>query len=205
MRGYAELAIHILQHLNIKRVVVLGWSLGGHIGIEMVPLLKEGSRGVQMKGLMIVGAPPALGREQINKGFLFEDPHMGLPGRRDWTEEEAADFARASAGEPFEQWMEDCARRTDGRARERMFAKFAGGVGVDQRRVVESEGDVLVAVVNGGAEPYVNLEYLESIKWKRLWKGDCVRLEGLEHAPFWEQPEVFEKVLEEFVGNCEGV
>jgi pimeloyl-ACP methyl ester carboxylesterase len=201
MGGYAELAVHILEHFNIRSVVVLGWSLGGHVGIEMVPLLK--GRAVEMKGLMIVGTPPALGREQINRGFLFQDPHMALPGRRDWTEEEIQEFARASAGEPFEAWMEKCARRADGRAREHMFAKFAAGVGVDQRAVVEREKDVLVAVVNGGAEPFINLEYLDGIKWGNLWKGKCLRLEGLKHAPFWESPAEFEGVLVEFLGDCE--
>jgi pimeloyl-ACP methyl ester carboxylesterase len=34
--------VHILEHLKVESVVVLGWSLGGHVGIEMVPLLKAG-------------------------------------------------------------------------------------------------------------------------------------------------------------------
>jgi pimeloyl-ACP methyl ester carboxylesterase len=206
-RGYAELAVHILKHLKVESVVVLGWSLGGHVGIEMVPLLEGG--GVSMKGLMIIGAPPALGPEQLMQGFLMPaaspdaTSHMMLPGKRDWTEEETVAFAHATAGEPFEQWMEDCARRTDGRARECMFAAFVGGAGVDQRRVVEGE-DVLIAVVNGGREPFVNLDYLDGIKWKNLWKRRCVRMEGLGHAPFWERPEVFEGLLEEFLEQCGG-
>jgi pimeloyl-ACP methyl ester carboxylesterase len=208
-RGYAELAVHILQHLKVESVVVLGWSLGGHVGIEMVPLLKGGR--VNMKGLMIIGAPPALGPEQLMQGFLMPaaspdaTSHMMLPGKRDWTEEETVAFAHATAGEPFERWIEDCARRTDGRARERMFGAFVGGVGVDQRRVVEEEEDVLVAVVNGGREPFVNLDFLDAIKWKRLWREECVRMEGLGHAPFWERPEAFEGLLTEFLQDCDGV
>jgi pimeloyl-ACP methyl ester carboxylesterase len=207
-RGYAELAVHILEHLKVESVVVLGWSLGGHAGIEMVPLLKGGK--VSMKGLMIVGAPPALGPEQLMQGFLMPvaspdaTSHMILPGKRDWTGEETVAFSHATAGEPFEQWMEDCARRTDGRARECMFAAFVGGVGVDQRRVVEEEENVLLAAVNGGEEPFVNLDYLDRIVWKRLWRGECVRMEGLGHAPFWERPEVFEGLLGEFLEDCNG-
>lgn len=128
---------------------------------------------------------------------------MGFPARKDWTEEEAKEFARTSAGEPFEQWMEDCAIRTDGRSRMLMWKKFADGVGLDQRKTVEENGDVMVAVVNGGDEPYVSLEYLDEIKWKSLWKGKCLRLPGLKHAPFWERPTMFEEVLVEFMGDCE--
>jgi pimeloyl-ACP methyl ester carboxylesterase len=159
---------------------------------------------------MIVGAPPALGPEQLMQGFLMPaaspdaTSHMMLPGKRDWTEEETAGFAHTTAGEPFEQWMDDCARWTDGRARKCIFAAFVGGVGVDQRRVVEEEEDVLLAAVNGGKEPFVNLDYLDRIKWKRLWRGECVRMEGLGHAPFWKRPEVFEALLGEFLENCNG-
>jgi len=72
---------------------------------------------------------------------------------------------------------------------------------VDQRKVVE-ETDVLVAVVNGTEEQFVNLDYLDGIRWKRLWKGECIRLEGLGHAPFWEDPERFEVLLVEFLKDC---
>ena len=202
MRGYADLAVEILEHLNIEKVVVLGWSLGGHVGIEMVPLL-HGSA-ISLRGLMIVGTPPALGSQQTTRGFLSQDVHLSLAAKRDLTEEEIRSFAKGTAGEPFEQWMEDDVRRCDGKSRLLMWKKFAEGVGVDQRAVVEGEEgkDVLVAVVNGGAEPYVNLDYLDEIRWKNLWKGKCLRLDGLGHAPFWERPVEFEKILDEFLGDC---
>jgi pimeloyl-ACP methyl ester carboxylesterase len=86
-----------------------------------------------------------------------------------------------------------------------MWKAFAGGVGVDQRKVMETEDDILVAVVNGGAEPFVELDYLDEIKWKRLWQGKCLRLEALGHAPFWEKPEAFSPVLESFLKDCDKV
>lgn len=209
MRGYADLAVEILQHLNVKTVVVLGWSLGGHVGIEMLPLLhtkdgNEGKSGTQMKGLMLVGTPPSLGLAQTDRGFTFTDGHMSLAAKNDLSEEEIIGFARSCAGDQYEAWMESDVRRTDGKARFLMWKKFAEGVGVDQRGIVESEEykDTLVAVVNGGAEPFVNLEYLDGIRWKNLWTGKCMRLEGLGHAPFWERPEVFEEVFVEFLGDC---
>lgn len=152
---------------------------------------------------MVVGTPPALGLAQTDKGFTFTDGHLSLAGKQDLTEEEIKSFSRSTAGEPFEQWMEDDVRRTQGRSRKLMWEKLANGEGVDQRGIVESEGRVLIGVVNGGNEPYVNLDYLDHIKWKRLWRGKCVRLEGLGHAPFWERPEEFERLLGEFMGDAE--
>ena len=213
MRGYAELAIQVLKHLNIESVVVLGWSLGGHIGIEMIDLLRNpelfaNSKKIELKGLMLTGTPPVLGREQAIKGFTManEKSELGLAGQKDWTEDEALSFSQNSAAAGIEKfwepWMYENARNTDPRARWVMAKNLLGGVGVDQKKVVEEE-DVLIAVVNGAQEQFVDLEYLEEIKWKKLWRGECLRLEGLHHAPFWEDPERFEKVLVEFVEDAE--
>lgn len=202
MRGYAELATYILEHLNIKSVIVLGWSLGGHVGIEMIPLLAE--REIAFKGLMLTGTPPCLGLEQMDRGFSLADLHMSFAGKRDWPDEVASEFARMAAGEPFEQWMEDDAKRTDGRARELMLGKLAKGVGIDQRKVVEENEEVLIAVVDGAVDPFINLNYVEKIKWKNLWKGKCFRIPGLKHAPFWERPDVYHEYLANFLIDCQG-
>ncbi|KAH7083129.1 Alpha/Beta hydrolase protein [Paraphoma chrysanthemicola] len=216
--GYAHLAVHILQHLNIDSVIILGWSLGGHVGIEMIELLKSPStyknfKKIDLHGLMITGTPPALGREQIRQGFVManQNGELGLAGHRDWTDEETMAFSKNSAAagidELWEPWMYEDAKNTDGRARMIMARNFVGDgdecpIGVDQRRVVETE-DVLIAVVNGEQEQFVNLDYLDGIKWKRLWKGKCIKLKGLHHAPFWEASHDFEKVLLEFCTDCE--
>jgi pimeloyl-ACP methyl ester carboxylesterase len=218
MRGYAELAIHILQHLSVESVVVLGWSLGGHIGIEMVDLLNDSSmfpstKKIELKGLMITGTPPALGRKQVLEGFTManEQSALGLAGQKNWTDDEALAFSKNSAAAGidkfWEPWMYEDAKNTDGRARMVMERNFVGkqeqsAKGVDQRKSVETE-DVLIAVVNGAEEQFVSLKYLEDIKWKNLWRNECMKLEGLHHAPFWEDPEWFEKILVEFLEDAE--
>ncbi|WP_323853773.1 alpha/beta hydrolase, partial [Xenorhabdus koppenhoeferi] len=52
MSGYALTVIEVLEKLAINSVVVFGWSLGGHIGLEMLALFPK------MIGLMICGTPP---------------------------------------------------------------------------------------------------------------------------------------------------
>ena len=66
--GYARCAIEVLKQLNVKKVVVLGWSLGGHIGIEMLPLVEEP---IRMVGLMIVGTPPT-DHGEADKAFIVD-------------------------------------------------------------------------------------------------------------------------------------
>jgi pimeloyl-ACP methyl ester carboxylesterase len=206
MRGYADAALCVLRHLRVESVVVVGWSLGGHIGIELLSLL-ESDADIEMKGLLLVGTPPALGAEQVSRAFKMGGG-LGMAGQREWSDDEARWVARHSAAagkeELYEEWMFEDARGTDGRARMVMAEAFCGpdASGVDQRAVVETS-DVLVAVVNGAEEPFINLEYLEAIKWKRLWRSECVLLEGLHHAPFWEDPVAFEDVLVPFLADVE--
>lgn len=77
------------------------------------------------------------------------------------------------------------------------------GEGVDQRLTVESSR-VPLAVVNGGADPIVNLDYFDTVAYANLWEGRCHRLIGLGHAPFWEVPGDFDPVLERFLQDVEG-
>lgn len=39
--GLADAAVELLDKLDVKEAVVFGWSLGGHIGIEMIPPFRE--------------------------------------------------------------------------------------------------------------------------------------------------------------------
>src|SRR5271169_1803892 len=69
--------------------------------------------------------------------------------------------------------------------------------GVDQRWVVENL-PIPLAVVNGSEDPFVNLDYLDTLDYANLWEGRRHRLPGLKHAPFWEAPDIFNSVLERF-------
>ncbi|KAF2812199.1 alpha/beta-hydrolase [Mytilinidion resinicola] len=201
--AYAATAVQLLSSLHVSHVVVLGWSLGGHIAIEMMPLLAPSSTATapetKLLGIMITGTPPCIGLDQMALGFRFPcDPTLLPPGREILTEDEIDGFVHMTAI-PYEPWMRDAVARTDGLARKVMFNAGVAGRGLDQRKEVETNTAVAVAVVNGGAEPFVNLDYIDEIKWANLWKGKCVRLEGLQHAPFWEAPDAFRPYLENFL------
>lgn len=177
----------------LTRVILLGWSLGGHVALEMVPLL-----GVRLRGLMIVGTP-ACGRGRAQEGFKIDV--KGALAFKEVLNESEMDVLAGSAGR-YDEFMGRDVRRTDGRARRVMYEEMCvGGQGVDQREVAEGKGPLL-AVVNGRDEAFVDLEFVDSVKYGNLWKGKTMRLEG-GHAPFWEKPQGFLEVWEEFVSDCE--
>lgn len=185
------------------------------MALEMVPLLKQGraeseESEVKLKGLVLTGTPPASGWEQCRKGFRIplgdkEKGEENLMAKVHWTEEQAEQIVRMSAAggkeELFEDWMVTDALRVDGRARMVMFNAMMNGDGCDQVGIVETE-DVPVAVINGADEPFIDLDYIDGLRWKSLWRGHSVRMSRLKHTPFWEDPKGYEGVLVEFLQDC---
>ena len=190
----ADAAVELLDKLDVKEAVVFGWSLGGHIGIEMIP------RFPGMRGLMISGAPPVR-HNQMSQGFNTS-AHRGVAGQKELSEADIDALVEGIFGKSAEPFLRDAVAHSDGRFRERLFEAARAGEGVDQRLTVESS-PVPLAVVNGGADPFVNLDYFDTVAYANLWEDRCHRLNGLKHAPFWEAPAEFDPVLDRFLNDVE--
>jgi pimeloyl-ACP methyl ester carboxylesterase len=188
--GLADAAIEVLDLLGLTEVLVVGWSLGGHIALEMAPQ----SPGI--KGLLISGAPPVR-RDNMAEGFI-PTPHMRLAGQQHFVTSEIDAFGEAIFGAPIPVAFRCAIERADGLARKTLFEGARSGVGADQRWIVENL-PIPLAVVNGSQDPFVRLDYFEVPKYANLWEGRCHRLPGLKHAPFWEAPDVFDELLGRFI------
>jgi pimeloyl-ACP methyl ester carboxylesterase len=192
--GYARAVVCFLNALGIARTTVFGWSLGGHVALDMI------SRLAGLQGVMICGTPP-IRTGGFAEGFRMT-PHMALAGSGCWSAEEAESWARETAGSAdLEDFMLTAARRAHGVARETLFADAQAGGVDDQRRIVET-APLPLAIVNGADDPFINPDYFSSIPYANLWGGRVHRLEGLGHAPFWEAPDVFNPLLERFAEDA---
>jgi pimeloyl-ACP methyl ester carboxylesterase len=206
MKSYATTAMSVCQAMGVHDVVVFGWSLGGHIAIEMIPLPSDD---IKMKGIFISGTPPVNpSAKEIHLGFKFgpeEDSwKTALAATEHLTEEQREGIAHYCTDPPYEDWMQECVDRTDGRARRIRFEGFASGFSAsEQRSIVESGlSGVLVGVLNGKDEPYINTEFVKSVKYKHLWRNECLEWEGCLHAPFWAKPKEFEELLLHFLNDA---
>ena len=190
--GLAAATLELLDKLGVTEAVVWGWSLGGHIGMEMLPHFPG------MRGLMIVGAPP-IGGGNFALGFKGS-PQTGVASKQELTEAEREGFLGAIFGTSVEPFLRDAMARADGRFRQRLFEAGRTGAGVDARQLVQTSKTPL-AVVNGGADNLVKVDYFDTIEYANLWEGRCHRLSGLGHAPFWESPRDFNPILERFLAD----
>ena len=193
MPGYADVAVELLHSLGITRLAVFGWSLGGHIGIEL------STRPVDVVGLLLTGTPP-IGHNAADfaAGFLPSE-HMELTGKENFSATDITSYARETTGAPA-PFIEAAVRRTDGRARRLMLAAVSAGRGVDQREVV-ANSSVPIAVVTGADEPFINNDYLAQFPYRNLWEARVHVINNTGHAPFWERPEQFNVLFSRFLND----
>ncbi|MEP5664581.1 alpha/beta hydrolase, partial [Parvibaculum sp.] len=123
-----------------------------------------------------------------------------LTFKAEFTEEDARTQVRGGLGQSVEMepWMLAAALRADGRFRPMMLQSAMEGRDGDGRKIAETAPQPL-AVVTGGAEPYVNNAFLERVGYRNLWDGKVHVLDGLGHSPFREAPEVFNPLFERFL------
>jgi pimeloyl-ACP methyl ester carboxylesterase len=194
IHGFADAAIAYLGALGIERAVLVGWSLGGHIALELM------ARWPGTIAAWIVGTPPA-GRADMGAAFR-PSPHMALTFQDSFTDDEARCYAQEAigAGVPLEPWMLAAARRADGRFRRWMAESALAGRDLDGREIAETS-PLPLAVVCGGDDPFVDTGYLASVRYRNLWDGQVHLFEGLGHAPFWEAPERVDPLFARFLAD----
>lgn len=196
LTGFAESAADVVAALGVKRMAVFGWSLGGHIAIEMLS-----SQSI-IAGLMLTGTPPiAPGPLGLLRGFQAHWD-MLLASKEKFTERDVARFHHLCFGDHGSSEMLEAIARADGRVRTIAVNGMMRGEGADQKRTVET-AKVPIAMVNGEHEPIARLGYIDGLDYQTLWDERCHVIAGAAHAPFIERPEVFNALLNRFIADVE--
>lgn len=194
MTGYAETVSEIMAALGVRRAAFYGWSLGGHIAIELL-----GSSDL-VAGLMLTGAPP-VGRGAIAmlRGF-HTSWDMLLASKDHFNERDVDRFAALCFEDTTEPAFRAAIERADGRSRPNFQRSMMRGDGVDQKLAVEAT-TVPIAIVNGQREPFARLGYFPTLGYRTLWRDTCFVINGAGHAPFWQRPDAFNPLLQDFTGD----
>jgi len=199
--GYARIISKFLETLNINDFIIVGWSLGGNIAVELVGQTNGG--GCSPKAILIMGAPPlGPGPENFEKAYLPIISDM-IISKNDATKDELEIFTKAIYGtlSPIPEQFFEAAYRTDGRAREIMEAHWLGSKdGYDQLETVLN-WTKSICVVHGIDDPFVSLDYLKNTKWGSLWDGKIIEIPDCGHAPFIENSIKFNAILDNFISD----
>jgi pimeloyl-ACP methyl ester carboxylesterase len=196
MPGFAAVVTEVLADLGIDRLAVFGWSLGGHMAIELM------SRLPGIAGTMLMGAPPVSpGPLGMLRGF-HTNWDMLLASKEKFTPRDMARYTELCFGSNLPaRAMEDVAR-ADGRCRVHVAKSMMRGDGADQRQTVE-HAVAPVAMVNGEQDPFVRVGYLSTLNYANLWDGRVHLMPGAGHAAFRDQPERFNALLMRFAADAE--
>lgn len=190
--GYADTVAAVLDDMRIDDVILLGWSLGGHIALELL------QRRAGIKGVILAGAPP-FGRGLTGMLRAFHlNPALLLATRARLDEDEIGQLARICFGGSADPHLTAMIARTDPKARRTLFRSLIQGRGVNQKAAAE-QSPVPLAIINGAREPFARLDYLESLDYRRLWDGCCHIIDDCGHAPFLERPEAFNPLMLRYI------
>lgn len=199
IQGYGRLVTKVVDALRLRDVVLVGWSLGGHVALEAVEDIPG------CKGVLIYGTPPLAFPPDMAAAFL-PNPAMGAAFNPQLSEAEMQGFVQAFFAPGYvvsdDRFMDDI-RRADGRARAAIAASIRPGGYKDEVDVVKNLR-VPLAVVHGGQEQLINGAYFDGLTMPTLWRGAVQVIPAAGHAPHWETPSAFNAVLGDFLAECLG-
>lgn len=194
--GFADTAAEVINSLRINNFIVVGWSLGGHVSLELT------SRLPKLKGLLITGTPPIeISAEGLGKGFKVTNPKiLECFGKGNLSEEEAQLFATVSGYDYTKEkrFIVDAILQTDEGAKTIYPQSIAKGIGADETKIVQ-EWEHPIAVIAGENDQGINNEYIiKEVKFRNLWRKKVYLIPQAGHAVFMEKPDQFNSILNDF-------
>lgn len=197
--GFASVVAEIIRTLKLNNIVIVGWSLGGHVALELTSFLP------QLRGLLITGTPPIeISLKGLSQGFKKLDPKIfECFGKGNLSYEEAQVFATVS-GYDFskeKEFLVDAILETDEGAKTIYPHSLALGIGQNEVKIV-SEWSKPIAVVAGELDIVINNDYImNEVKFRNLWEERVNVIPKGGHAVFIDCPEEFNLVLYRFSRN----
>jgi len=193
--GYASTVIRLLDKRGVTTPTIVGWSLGGHIAIEII------ARGFRTAGVSICGTPPiGLGLADFTEAFI-PSVEAQVTSQNRVSENEIIGYVDALYGSLnlIPKLFVDMAFRCDGVARETMGMDWATAKSGHCQKTVVATSDIPIQVIHGNDDVFVNIEFIKNLAWNKLHNDKVVIIDKVGHAPFLEKPITFNEHLSAFL------
>ncbi len=198
-QGYAACVIKVMDALGIDKSVPVGWSLGGHVALEMMHMYPD-----RLKGVITTGSPAMpkglWGQFQAFNVFrmLWKGVLPMIGQSKKFTEEEAKFFMEAGGIHQPDAFFLRATMRTHGEARAIMHENVNKGVGMCDEQALLATSNIPVGIVIGKNDSGVNADYVRSQDYKN---ATILELDT-DHGTVWNMPDVFAEFLLLFTYNC---
>lgn len=194
--GYAAVLAEVVHHFALTNYFLLGWSLGGHVALEVCEELDN------LKGLIITGTPPIeISPEGFAAGFITLNPAVAnCFGKGNLTREEAKLLAAISGydGSPEKEFLVEAILQTDEGAKTLYPASIAKGVGKNELEIIKKFPQP-IAVIGGAEDSAINYDYVKKLAFNNLWQNQVHLVPGAGHGVFMEKPDAFNALVREFL------
>jgi pimeloyl-ACP methyl ester carboxylesterase len=194
--GLGEVVVDVVNRLGLKRYLLVGWSLGGHIAIETL------LHGATPDGIVLTGTPPC-GPDPAEIAATFLPGTGGeVMSMEHPTEEQLAAFiTTVYAPSAPDEVLRRMAKRADGKLRHRFFEHVFEHPELEPQRKTIRDWPGPFALIQGRQEPFFRAADLDRLAWGKLWRGKTQWIEDAGHAPFFNQPEAYARLLQAFAGD----
>ena len=195
--GFADVIAEVICLLGLQSVIVVGWSLGGHVALELT------SRVFQMKGILLTGAPPIeVSSKGLEQAFKISNPKiLECFGKGNLTKEETELFATISGYDftPEKKFIVDAIVKTDEGAKTMYPRSIVDGVGQNEVEIV-AQWPHPIAVISGENDTGINNDYIiNTVLFRNLWDGRVHVIPGAGHAVQIERSQEFNSILHAFL------
>lgn len=193
--GMARLLNQFIKNHECNFSAIVGWSLGGHIALEMA------ATNSSIGKLVLSGTPPCgPGIENMEGAFLPVE-HMELTGKNYFSDEEAELYARHTVGKNLGKHPELLAavRRADGACRATMARHWSSPSDAKTQSGFVAQWAGELAIIQGQEDSFVAKPYLESLPVNNLWCDRIHYIEAAGHAPMLDNSAEYNKLLNIFL------
>jgi pimeloyl-ACP methyl ester carboxylesterase len=190
---YTRIIARFWDKLECQGGILIGHSLGGHLIIQSVPVT------LNIGGIMIFGTPPLSLPPRIEEAFM-PNPSLAIAFQEKVSQAELTQWSHAcfstTKGSPPSFFQKDF-YRTDQKVRVHLANCLAD-------RSFRDETDIIrrlncpISILNGQTDSLCNKCYIERLAIPSLWQGKIHPIADASHTPQWEQPHLFNNLVDGF-------